>query len=59
METILINTAKSSTQEELTIALPTLKKGLKGIDVKTITLKNDDRQPKLEPKRKGSLFGVT
>ncbi len=50
METILINTAKSSTREGLKIALPKLRKNAKGIDVTEITLANDDRQPVLEPK---------
>ena len=49
METILINTAKSSTREGLKISLPKLRKNAKGIDVTEITLANDDRQPVLEP----------
>ena len=49
METILINTAKSETRDGLTIALPKLRKGATGIDVREITLSNDDRQPVLQP----------
>ena len=51
MTTTLINTATSSLLSELKIAIPTLKKGAKGINVKEISLPNDDKQPKLEPKR--------
>jgi len=50
MTTKLINTDKSTLLSELKIAIPTLKKGARGFDVKELSLPNDDKQPKLEPK---------